>query len=59
MHFSQEALAKFKAIYAEDYGIALTDEEALSLATSFFNLMKAVYTPLPDEICISSAGTVS
>ncbi len=49
MQLTQEALNEFKQIYREDLGINLTNEETLGLATSFFNLMQAVYRPLPDD----------
>ena len=49
MQLSQDAIHEFKKIYREEYGITLTNGQALELATSFFNLMQAVYRPLPDE----------
>lgn len=49
MQLTQEALNEFKQIYRQDLGITLTNEQALDLATSFFNLMQAIYRPLPDD----------
>lgn len=36
-------LAQFKQMYKKEYGITLTDAEALKLATNLLNLYKAVY----------------
>ncbi len=58
MQLSQEDIQEFKAIYAEDYGIALTDAQALELATAALNLMRAVYRPLPDRTCPPENGTL-
>jgi len=51
MQLTKDAIDEFKQIYSEDYGITLTDPQALELATSFFTLMQAVFRPLPDEPC--------
>ena len=51
MQLTQEALDEFKEIYRQDYGITLTNEQALELAISFFSLMRAVYKPLPKCHC--------
>lgn len=51
MSLSPQAIAEFKQIYYEDYGIALTDAEALELATSFFNLMRVICQPWPGRDC--------
>lgn len=51
MQLSQQAIQDFKRIYREDYSIILSDEEAVALAASFFNLMRIICRPLPDENC--------
>ena len=58
MQLTQEAIDEFKQIYREEYDIALTDEQALELATSFFHLMQAIYRSLPDRTCPSENGTL-
>jgi hypothetical protein len=51
MSLSPQAIAEFKQIYREDYGITLTDAETLELATSFFNLMRVICRPRPGRDC--------
>lgn len=58
MHLSPKAIEDFKKIYREDYDIELTDGEALELATSFFNLMRVIYRPLPTEDCTDTADVL-
>jgi len=40
---SVESLQKFKNIYERQYGVLLSDSEALSLANNLLNLYRAVY----------------
>lgn len=51
MQISKTSLEKFKQIYREDYGITLSDAEALELATSFLNFMRVIARPLPTSNC--------
>ena len=51
MPHSTTAIEEFKAIYREDFGVVLADEDALTLATSFYGLMQAIYRPLPVTDC--------
>ncbi len=46
---SQEALEEFKAIYKNQFGIELSDQDALEKATKLLTLMKAVYKPITKE----------
>ena len=46
MRVSPEALEEFKVIYQKEFGIALTDAEALDKAIPLLNLMNAVYRPI-------------
>ncbi len=58
MQLSQDDIGEFKAIYHEEYGVTLTDAQALGLATAALNLMRAIYRPLPDKTCPSENGTL-
>lgn len=49
MRISPEALEEFKAIYKSEFGMDLTDAEALDKAIPLLNLMKAVYKPITVE----------
>lgn len=51
MRLSGEAIKKFKEIYFEDYGVLLTDQEAVGLALNFIGLMRAIYKSMPK--CLS------
>ena len=46
-----EALAEFKKLYKNRYGVELSDEEAAFRATNLINLYDAVYTdePIPSD----------
>lgn len=46
MKLSKEALTEFKQIYKEEYGIELTDSEALDKAITLLRLFKAIYKPI-------------
>jgi len=54
MQLSQQALDEFKKIYLEDYDTALTNAQALELATSFLNFMRVLCRPIPDADCRES-----
>lgn len=56
MSLSPQAIQEFKEIYRLDYGVILTDAEALDLATTFFKLMSVIFRPLPDEHCRIEEG---
>lgn len=43
---SKKALEEFKAIYFKEYGVNLTDEEALPLAINLVELMKIILKPI-------------
>jgi len=55
---SPESIEEFKEIYEQECGEELSDAEALKLATSFFNLMEAIYRPLPGGACCHPNRTV-
>ncbi|MGE4169851.1 MAG: hypothetical protein AB7F28_03940 [Candidatus Margulisiibacteriota bacterium] len=42
---SQQAIAEFKQLYQQHYGITLSDKEAFEKATSLLRLYKAVLEP--------------
>ena len=46
---SEEALKEFKVIYKKEFGIDLSDKDALESATKLLTLMKAVYKPMTKE----------
>ena len=46
---SNEALGKYKAIYREEYGEDISDEEALEQAVNLLTLMGAIYRPVKKE----------
>ncbi|MFA5232523.1 MAG: hypothetical protein WC410_02560 [Candidatus Paceibacterota bacterium] len=46
---SEKALKEYKAIYKKEYGVDLSDEEALEQATKLLNLMKIIYKPISKE----------
>lgn len=59
MQLTQEDIEEFKAIYQREFGLALSDAQALELATAALNLMQAIYRPLPDETCNPENSTLS
>ena len=59
MQILPEDLAEFKKIYAKDYGITLTDEQALEMATSLVTLMSIICRPLPTETCEPAENKVT
>ena len=58
MQFTQGDLEEFKQLYQREFDLALSDAQALELATAALNLVRAVYRPLPEESCIPENGTV-
>lgn len=46
MQLSSEAIVEFKAIYEEQFGKELTDQEAYDSASNLLRLMNAVYRPM-------------
>ncbi len=42
----KKQLDEFKALYKEEFGNELSDEDALESATRLINLVKAVYKPI-------------
>lgn len=43
---STEAIVEYKRIYFEEFGVKLSDQEALEKATRLLGLFKAVYRPM-------------
>jgi len=46
MKLSKKALDEFKAIYKAEYGVELSDGEALDKGIRLLRLFKAVYKPI-------------
>ncbi len=46
MKLSKKALDEFKAIYKAEYGVELSDGEALDRGIRLLRLFKAVYKPI-------------
>jgi hypothetical protein len=46
---SEKALKEYKTIYKKEYGIDLSDKEALEQATRLLNLMKIIYRPISKD----------
>jgi len=42
---SKEGLTKFKILFKQEFGIDLTEKEAIEKATRLLNLYKVVYLP--------------
>lgn len=42
---STEAVNEFKKLYFKEYGIKLTNEQAIDMGTKLIRLIKAVYGP--------------
>jgi len=51
MEFTPEDLTEFKEVYHRNFGIKLTDEQALEYATVLVNLMAVIYRPIPKPSC--------
>lgn len=43
---SEQALTDFKRIYAEEYGVDISDEYALELAVNLLGLFDEIYRPV-------------
>jgi hypothetical protein len=59
MQLTQADIEEFKEIYQREFDLALSDAQALELATAALNLMSAIYRPLPEETCTSENSTLS
>lgn len=46
MKLSKEAITEFKQIFKEEYGIELSDGEALTKGMLLLRLMKAIHKPI-------------
>lgn len=40
---AKDALVEFKELYLKEYGVKLTDQEAVELGSRLVNMIKAVY----------------
>ena len=49
MILSDEAIQEFKEIYKRDYGVDLSDGDAYEQAHRCFNMMQAIYRPIPGK----------
>ena len=47
---SKKALAEFKKIYKTEFGLELSEADALAKATRFLNLMRVIMRPIPENI---------
>jgi hypothetical protein len=54
---SEEALKEFKTIYKKEFGIDLSDKDALESVTKLLTLEKAVYKPMTKEEYEESKNT--
>lgn len=46
---SKAAILDFKKLYAEEYGVDISDAEALELGVNLLNLMNHIYKPIKAE----------
>ncbi len=46
---SKEALEEYKAIYKEEFGEDVSDEDALKQAINLLSMMNVIYRPLKKE----------
>ena len=46
---SEKELKKFKAIYKKEFGIELSDQDALESATKLLRLVEIIYKPMTKE----------
>jgi len=49
MQIPEEHLNKFKKLYKKQFGIELSDSEALDKATKLIRLVEIVYKPMTEE----------
>lgn len=56
MKLSKEAIIEFKQIFKEEYGIELSDGEALAKGMLLLRLMKAIYKPINKTIQNNNYG---
>jgi hypothetical protein len=45
---SKKAIQEFKDIYLKEYGVELSDKEALELGTRLLLMFKAIYRPVEE-----------
>ena len=45
----EEAVAEFKEIYKKEFGETLSDKDARNEAEAFFELMRIIARPIPEE----------
>ncbi len=50
MQLSRDAIEEFKAIYQEEYGIALSDAEAQEMGQRLLGLFQILARPLPMHV---------
>ena len=48
-YLTPELLEDFKQIYRREFGVLLSDQDALSRAITFLNLFEAIYRPIPSD----------
>lgn len=46
---SREAIAEFKAIYHDEFGVELTDDEVQEIATRLLRFFGILHKPFPGE----------
>ncbi len=46
---TEKSIQDFKRLYAEEYGVDLSDAEVLLMTTNVLRLLDHVYRPLPGE----------
>lgn len=46
---SREAIAEFKEIYKDEFGVELTDDEVQEIATRLLRFFGILHKPLPGE----------
>ena len=63
MQLTQEDLEEFKAIYRQEYGIDISDAEALEMGTRLLRVVKVIVdvggqerTPGPSPTAVAPAG---
>lgn len=49
MKISSQAIEELKAIYQEEFGERLSDQEAQEIGTRLLTLFQVIYRPLPSE----------
>ncbi len=49
MNIQKTHIEKFKQLYKKEYGVVLSNEEAIESCHKLVNLVKAVYLPVKDD----------